>query len=161
MKAATANRVARNGKHAETTPEPTPLELLASLDHAKLVEQREAIEARKAETVANFDREIEALRILEKAAYTRDHGKPERKKPQPRKAKAGHFNGTAGTRDPNDIEEKVRQYLAVAGKAKPAIIGADIKEHPVAVGHALRRRPDWFRQDLSTGEWRLLESDEE
>lgn len=136
VKAAVANRVIENGQKSD------PLAMLKQLDGAAIAEQLEQAERHKAEAVAEFDKQIDALKVFAKAVQLRDHGKPERKKPV-RKAGSGKPSGAL---DAKDLVFECRQRLLVHRPSKPGIIAADIGSNAIAVGKAMFACPRWFRQ---------------
>jgi hypothetical protein len=104
--------------------------ILDILNNATEADLDAVIERRK-----EIRKEDETLSVLEKALSYKFNGKPERAKPQKKKA-----DGGIGTN--NDLRERVGKFLLIRGNCKPQLIAAELNVHGVSVYHATKH--EWF-----------------
>ena len=128
-----------------------PITTLAQLDAAKIAEQRQELEAQRNAMVSDINRQIDALRVFEKAVDIRDNGSRLRLAKGGKKPKAAKPDAPkAGT-----LKDRIKAYLEVQGKAKQAIIAADLEAHQPSVYQTLNQSPELFERTGTEGEWRL------
>jgi len=94
------------------------------------------------EKIKHHQAQIDSLRVLEKAVDIRINGKPER---APRQAKQKPAASPRQSGSP--IRDKVAQYLRSAGRAKPAVIAADIGELYQSVYGVLNKEAGFVKHD--------------
>ena len=112
---------------------------LVQMIQAATAEDKAQVDAR----IDEISKELESLRLVQKLLDVKLNGKPERKAPQKRQARAGSTDGKT-PREPTQ-RERVYDYLSVQGRpVKPATIASDTGI-PVASVYTLLSH-EWFKK---------------
>jgi len=94
-----------------------------------------------------LDGELAALAVLRKAVNAMVHGKPERKKREPRESKSVAKAANKASSEDED-RQRIHDWLANQDDpCKPGVIGAALDIHAVRVA-SLMRGHEWFREGI-------------
>lgn len=136
------------------------LDVLKAADIPEMEQELQELEGKLELATQQFRTDIEALKASIKLANIAQHGKPERKKPEPR-TKSTKWKGDTRNGESDEpvsrnvpLADRVATYLTAAGPSKVAAIqkGLDLS-HPTAIYSVLNSDPRFAK--LPSGEYRV------